>query len=138
MTIRIDTVCMYISCRHNKQRGSIYYALEYLGNVKEVFMPDIEENTPNRAMLLSIVDAIGFLKRPCQLIVYSKTHLGQHKLYNPYQVWINRDIGNLILQKAKEGGHTVEIRRTQPPQLEYEKIAYLDMQHFRRVKRPRE
>ena len=100
---REKEVYMYVCIRYSsededRQMGLI--VMEYMGNVKEVFVKDMTERSSNRYMLRVASEGLKMIKQPCIVNLFFQTNPGIKYMKTMKGKWTNRDVGNLIVEEA--------------------------------------
>lgn len=100
---REKEVNMYVCIRYSsededRQMGLI--VMEYMGNVKEVFVKDMTERSSNRYMLRVASEGLKMINQPCIVNLFFQTNPGIKYMKTMKGKWTNRDVGDLIVGEA--------------------------------------
>ncbi len=108
-------VNMYVkgSCNTDKE-GSYKTILEYRGN-KKLIEGEEDNTTPNRMLIMAVIDGIKILKEPCKIKIYSHTFVGFGKMKTKkgkdiegVRKSVNSDLLLILKEVITQGGHIVE------------------------------
>lgn len=104
----LKPVEIYVKIQYKDTGGRAGIAYCYKGRWKTEYIFDIQETTANRCIILAVAHAIKTLKEPCDITVYTFGSFGIKKMYQTSKTWVNRDVGNKLLNVIQEGKHQVK------------------------------
>jgi Ribonuclease HI len=86
--------------------GKYIAILNFKGKEKEIFNI-LPHATPNRMIIQGAIDAIGLLKVPCNIKLYTHTTFGLSN-YNIKQKGVNKDLLEILFNVLQKGQHSLQ------------------------------
>ncbi|WNF35693.1 hypothetical protein RJD24_14690 [Bacillaceae bacterium IKA-2] len=81
--------------------------LQYYNRTSEMYFCTLG-STHYRSIMIASILAIEKLKEPCTINLYLQANVGFRYMETGRKKWVNRDIGNLLVDTVSKGNHIIK------------------------------